>query len=71
MPLVIIIDSPADEYERYAKADMMRWWGGGKHSTDERGRITVDVGGSKFKLYEGVKRLKSFTIAAHVGRQPK
>lgn len=65
MALVVVIDS---ELPTHAEQDMRRWWGGGiKHVKGKD--VFFEVAG-KFKLYDGVKRLASFGVKAHVGRRP-
>jgi hypothetical protein len=65
MALVVIIDS---DLSAYAETDMRRWW---CHSCKKHVRdgVTFFEVAGKFKLYEGVKRLASFGVKAHVGRR--
>jgi hypothetical protein len=64
MALVVVIDG---EIHPHAEQDMRRWWGGAckKHVRD--GVTFFEVAG-KFRMYDGVKRLASFGVKAHVGR---
>jgi len=65
MTLVVVIDG---ELPDYAEQDMRRWWSFRCKKHIKNGDVFFEVAG-KFKLYEGVKRLASFDVEAHVGRR--
>lgn len=65
MALVVVIDSGLSHF---AEADMRRWWGNACKKHVKGSDVFFEVAG-KFKLYEGVKRLASFGVKAHVGRR--
>jgi hypothetical protein len=65
MALVVIIDG---DLPAHAEQDMRRWWSYGCKKHVHKNDVFFEVAG-KFKLYEGVKRLASFGVKAHVGRR--
>lgn len=65
MALVVVID---DGLTDHAEKDMRRWWGNNCKKHVRNGVTFFEVAG-KFRMYDGVKRLASFGVKAHVGRQ--
>lgn len=65
MALVVVIDG---DLEDHVEQDMRRWWGHACKKHVHCGEVFFEVSG-KFKLYDGVERLASFGVSAHVGRR--
>ena len=68
MPYFLLIENK-DEYDRFTRQDMTRWWRGccKHHATDNE--LLVETTG-RLNLWGGVERLRSFGIRSRVVRRP-